>query len=460
MKKIAFLGGTFNPPHNGHVKIGRRLTEEFDDVVVMPCGPGREKPSADMVDPIYLATMCDMAFGAIPKVRVDLSDLERDSFTRTHALVKRFSKEGEVWVVIGSDLLQPKDGAKSEIHTWEKGEWLWNNVGFVVVERPDYPVGLQNLPRLVKVFPKISNLSSSSMRQRIFNRESIKGFVPPRIEKYIQRHRLYTGRPPSIEGKLMKLDNPRALIFADDYNIEALRAAEGLRHLEDLNDPDFVLMLGGDGTAFRAIRRDWRKRLPFFGVNLGHEGFLLNKKKFLENYDFKQMNVWQVPLLNVRIKDVNGNWERTVAFNDVWMERDGGHMARIRVLVNGKIHEEHLRCDSVLVSTAAGSTAYAMRLGVTPMYWFIPSLAMAASAVWDPPYQRSWNLDMASKIKLKALETERAPVRVFVDGVKYENVLEVRTRVSRIAAVELAFHPEHDVTERVQNIHQILKEGK
>ncbi len=111
----------------------------------------------------------------------------------------------------------------------------------------------------------------------------------------------------------------------------------------------------------------------------------------------------------------------------------------------------------MIVSTAAGSTAYAMRLGVTPMYWFIPSLAMAASAVWDPPYQRSWNIDISSKVKLRALETSRGPVRVFADGVKYENILEVRARVSRIAAVELAFHPDHDVTERVRNIHQTLK---
>ena len=460
MKKIALFGGAFNPPHNGHVEMAQLLAMEFDEVVVMPSGPRREKPSADMVDPVYLAAMCDMAFGDIPKVRVDLSDLERDDFTRTHALIKRFSKEGEVWVVIGSDLLQPKDGARSEIHTWRKGDTLWNTARFAIIERPGFPSLISDLPNF-KIFPQISDLSSSTIRQVIFRRQStIGGMVPPRVGSYIYRHRLYSGRTPSTEGELTHLDKPRALIFADDYNIEALKTAESLQHLGDSANPNFVLMFGGDGTAFRAIRRDWRKRLPFFGVNLGREGFLLNKKIFLENYDFKQMNVWQVPLLNVRIKDISGNWERTVAFNDVWMERDGGHMARIRVLVNGKIHEDCLRCDSVLVSTAAGSTAYAMRLGVTPMYWFIPSLAMAASAVWDPPYQRSWNLDIASKIKLKALEVERAPVRVFVDGVKYENVLEVRTRVSRIAAVELAFHPDHDVTERVRNIHKTLKEGK
>lgn len=456
MKKIALFGGTFNPSHNGHVEIAQMLANEFDEVVVLPCGPRREKPSADMVDPIYRAVMCNMAFDGISKVRVDLSDLERDDYTRTYELVKKFSREGEVWIVIGTDLLQPKNGAKSEIHTWEKGERLWNTARFAVIERPGFPPRIADLPNF-KIFPKISDFSSATTRQIIFRRQSTSGIIPPRLESYIHRQRLYTGRTPGTEGQQMVFDEPRALIFADDYNMDALKIAESLQHLEDHANPNFILVLGGDGTMFRAIRSHWQKRLPFFGVNLGHEGFLLNKKRFLENYDFKQMRIWQVPLLNARIKDVCGNWNRTVAFNEVWMERNGGHMARIRVWVNGNVHEGCLRCDSVLVSTAAGSTAYAMRLGVTPMYWFIPSLAMAASAVWDPPYQRSWNLEMSSNIKLKALEVGRAPVRVFADGVKYGNILEVRVRVSRIAAVELAFHPDHDVTERVRNIHQILK---
>lgn len=460
MKKIAFYGGTFNSPHNGHVEIARRLAEEFDEVVVMPCGPRREKPSADMVEPIHRAVMCDMAFAGIPRVTVDLSDLEREDFTRTHEVVKRLSKNGEVWVVVGSDLLQSKDGAKSEIHTWEKGEWLWHNARFAVVDRPDYPPHIADLPNF-KIFPQISNLSSSSLRQNIFSCKPIGAFIPQRVASYIKRHNLYTGRVPKNESHPATIDEPRALIFADPWNPAALHMAETLQHLEDKENPNMIIVLGGDGTMSRAIRQHWRMRLPFFGVNFGHEGFLLNPKKFLQDYDFRKMMSWQIPLLDVRVQDTSGSWNKTIAYNDAWMERDSGHTARIQVWVDGKLHEKELPCDGVLVSTAVGSTAYAMRIGLTPSFWFMPSLAMVASAVWDAPHQRSWNINPLSRIKLKALQLERGPVRAFADGVMhYKDVQEVRVRVSRIAAAEVAFHPDYDVTDRIRNIHKTLKEGK
>ena len=43
-----------------------------------------------------------------------------------------------------------------------------------------------------------------------------------------------------------------------------------------LEDPNRILVIGGDGVMLHAIRKYWRMRLPFFGINTGHLGFLLN----------------------------------------------------------------------------------------------------------------------------------------------------------------------------------------
>ena len=62
------------------------LEEQFDQVIVYPCGPRQDKPTTNDVDTVFRATMIDLCFADLPKVEVCLDDLELDKFTRTHEL--------------------------------------------------------------------------------------------------------------------------------------------------------------------------------------------------------------------------------------------------------------------------------------------------------------------------------------------------------------------------------------
>ena len=98
---------------------------------------------------------------------------------------------------------------------------------------------------------------------------------------YIDRYGLYRGRVPSRVTRL-DLSEPRWQIVADERNPKAMHLADRLRRMSgaatsaDVETPNAVLAIGGDGTMLRAIRQHWQKRVPFFGVNAGHLGFLLN----------------------------------------------------------------------------------------------------------------------------------------------------------------------------------------
>ncbi len=111
--------------------------------------------------------------------------------------------------------------------------------------------------------------------REIYKREPYGHLVPPYVKDYIERYGLYRGRIPSKATKWTP-GQSRILIFADQRNLKARALADKLHASACVENPDCVVAIGGDGTMIRAIRQHWRLRVPFFGINAGHLGFLLN----------------------------------------------------------------------------------------------------------------------------------------------------------------------------------------
>ena len=104
--RIAIYGGSFNPPGRHHRAVVEVLAREFDEVRVIPCGPRPDKAVTGLLPPVYRAALADLAFGGMPRVVVDLFDLEQDTFTRNWDLQQRYAPLGEVWHVVGTDLVE------------------------------------------------------------------------------------------------------------------------------------------------------------------------------------------------------------------------------------------------------------------------------------------------------------------------------------------------------------------
>lgn len=142
------------------------------------------------------------------------------------------------------------------------------------------------------------------------------------------------------------------------------------RHLENV---DLLITLGGDGTMLRAARLGAEKAVPMLGVKMGRLGFLA------EIFP----NEWQGPLgqmldgdywveerlmIRVRVERTSEENIREVrceydALNDVVLSR--GSLARI-VRVSTSLDGGYLAtytCDGLIISTATGSTAYALAVG-------------------------------------------------------------------------------------------------
>ena len=139
---------------------------------------------------------------------------------------------------------------------------------------------------------------------------------------------------------------------------------------EDLvqQKPDFVVVLGGDGTLLSTARKVARAGIPILGVNLGSLGFLTEIRKdeiatALEAVDAGRCELSQRAMLHCRVCRNGKCVANYDALNDVVMnQRAVARITDFEVKVNG-IFVSQYRADGLIIATPTGSTAYSLAAG-------------------------------------------------------------------------------------------------
>lgn len=454
-KRIAIFGGSFNPPGLHHRRLVEKLARRFDEVRVIPCGPRPDKETTSTVPPIFRATLADITFGGMRRVIVDLFDLEQDTFTRNCDLQARFEKRGQIWHVVGADLITGGARGRSAIQQgWKNGRQLWRTANFAVLTRPGHTLVRADLPPRSEVFEIDIPGSSTDVRARLGRSESIADMVTPRALAYIERYGLYRAPVPGTWSP-GSLAGTGFLLHADLKNPKAAALARRLRaSASKKTDPRFILAIGGDGVMLRGIREHWRLRLPFFGINAGHLGFLMNRSAEIARDNFPPRDVIfrQLPMLYLEFEDEHGHITTDYGFNDAWVERSTSQSAWLEVTVNGVRRIPKLVSDGALVATAAGSTAYARSMGASPLLADTPAWLLVGSNVMEPANWKSALLSADTTVEIRSLDPKKRPIVAFVDGIAHGRVVAIRARISRAAAVELVFRSNHDMAEKIAAI--------
>ncbi len=455
--KIAIFGGSFNPPGIHHRLVVEALIPHFDKIIVIPCGPRPDKPGSTEVEPWHRAALADIAFRGLPKVEVDLFDLELSSFTSNDLFEARYGHLGEIWHVIGADLSEGGSRGESKIQRyWDRGTEMWESLSFCVVAREGFEIGTADLPPRHH-FLQIALTTpggSADIAEMIFKRQPYASLVTPEVAAYIERYGLYRGRIPARRTR-WQFEQPRLLIVVNEYSAQARAMAETYRQWEDPENPNAVLVLGGDGTMLQAIRQHWRLRLPFVGVNQGHLGFLLNEPESLGPATFTQTEcvVRLMPMLFIEVEGEDGSRQSDLAFNDAWVERNTSQTAWLELSVNGQVRIPKLVADGALVCTAAGSTAYARSMGVAPLLADTPGWIVVGSNVMTPTGWKSALLAPEASVSLRSVgEGNKRPITAYVGGRSLGPVTALHARQSRIATVEMVFAADRDMAEKISRI--------
>ena len=184
--RIGIYGGTFNPVHHGHLILARQALEEFklDRLVFVPAAESPFKiqnhsaPAGDRLAMLRLAIAGEDDFS------VDPLEIERGGISYSIDTVKMFRSrdpEAELFFLVGED-------NADRLTEWHRFEELKKLVCFVVLSRSEdfesseYPVVQRRI-----------EISSTEIRNRVANQESITYLVPESVKHYIEQHQLYQG---------------------------------------------------------------------------------------------------------------------------------------------------------------------------------------------------------------------------------------------------------------------------
>jgi NAD kinase/nicotinic acid mononucleotide adenylyltransferase len=449
-RKVAVYTGSFDPPTRFHRAVAERLRAEgFDEVIIRPAGPRADRPEAEHAAPIHRAVMTDLAFRDLPGVSVDLTDLDDRAFSPHRDLERAYAARGEVWQVVSDEFVEHGRDGDSTIQTrWEHGPEMWAASRFAVFHPTSSPPDRTDLPAACRLVAVDGHVPTADLRAMVFSGgpDAAEELVPPGVAEYIRRHGLFTSAIPPREVRIT-VGRPRLKIVTGPQ-AESRELAGRFRHLEAA-DPNLLLVLGGDGTMLHAIREHWRLRLPFLGLNAGHLGHLMNEH-LPDTLAGAELVLYRMPMLRVDTVGEDGAAAQALAFNDAWLERDGGQGAWLRVDVNGQERVSKVVADGLLVATPSGSSAYARAMGATPVPLNSPVITLAGSNVFRPRFWKPLALPDDTAVRMTSVgDPAKRPVRCFIDGLPVGRVRALEARVSSVAAVELAFTPEFDLSAKL-----------
>jgi NAD+ kinase len=205
----------------------------------------------------------------------------------------------------------------------------------------------------------------------------------------------------------------------EETSKHGLRAQPGVEvdvspRASDASGVEVCLVLGGDGTILRALRRYAGTPVPVFAINFGEIGFLatVEPEELVQGVrralsgDFELLRLPAIVL-----QDAEGDAE--TAFNDVAIHRRvGERVAELAYALDGE-EVGSVRCDGLVVATPAGSTGYNLANGGPVMAWGVEGFAVSFIA---PHSITARALVAAPGDRITIHNRSREPLDVAVDG--------------------------------------------
>jgi NAD+ kinase len=176
---------------------------------------------------------------------------------------------------------------------------------------------------------------------------------------------------------------------------------------------DLCVVLGGDGTILRALRRYAGTGIPVFAVNFGDIGFLatIEPDELEEGIRRALEGRFELLELPAIVLDAPHGQER--AINDIAIHRKvGERVAELAYVLDGE-EVGSVRCDGLVVATPAGSTGYNLANGGPVMAWGVEGFVVSFIA---PHSLTARTLVAAPRDRLTIHNRSRDPLDVSVDG--------------------------------------------
>lgn len=199
--KIGICGGTFDPFHCGHLDpiLAARETLQWDRVVYMPAFVQPFKQGRETASPFHRFAMTALAIADHDALFADPRELERGAVSYTVDTLTELRAEhpdATLDWIIGDDNL-------AELLEWKSIDTIFSLANFTVLTRGAHVLSSALEARVTAPGKRPAHgaiafaenplvpVSSTEIRRRVADGESIAGLVPPRVSRYIHHYGLY-----------------------------------------------------------------------------------------------------------------------------------------------------------------------------------------------------------------------------------------------------------------------------
>tara|TARA_B100000686_G_scaffold347449_1_gene436174 strand:+ start:476 stop:1246 length:771 start_codon:yes stop_codon:yes gene_type:complete len=223
---------------------------------------------------------------------------------------------------------------------------------------------------------------------------------------------------------------------------------------------DVFVVLGGDGFMLQTLKKYQKYNKPFYGINIGTFGFLMNKYK-INNLDKSIGEAKKVTILPLTMNAITKNYNKrsAIAINEISLLRQSRQTASLQIKNGNNLLIKKLICDGVLVSTPAGSTAY--NLSVHGPILTLDSKKIALTPI-SPFRPRRWKgkvVKSSSKIFIKNLNIKKRPISAVADNIEVRNIRNIKIKVSRNLKFTLLYDKNNSLNKKIK-LEQLKRQVK
>lgn len=200
-RKLGILGGTFNPIHNGHLKLAQCAYEQFhlDQILVIPNHMPIYKNRGELLTADYRREMIQLAITDYPYMTFSDIEIKRNGPTYSIDTIRELHQlypDAELYFIIGGDSLV-------HFQEWHEYQALLRECCFICAPRKtDMGDRLEEAGNvLCRQVPEariyflsfpVMDVSSTEIRSAIQQQKSTAEWLPPAVRAYIDRYHLYT----------------------------------------------------------------------------------------------------------------------------------------------------------------------------------------------------------------------------------------------------------------------------
>ena len=221
---------------------------------------------------------------------------------------------------------------------------------------------------------------------------------------------------------------------------------------------NLIVVIGGDGFMLQTLKKFYKLKKPFYGINSGSYGFLMNKfstKNTIKN--ILKSKLISINPLEMTVKNKLGKIKKSIAINEVSILRQSRQAASLSILNGSKKIIKRLVSDGVLISTPAGSTAYNLSVHGPILNLDSKKLSISPISPFRPRRWRGKIISYKSNILIKNLNPKKRPISAVADNVEVRNAKTIFIKTNNKIKFNLLYDKKNSLQKKIK-VEQLRRE--